>query len=399
MFLELNAQIFKEEYGLKNIISQLIILSISVDKGRSSPRDLILVVDLSSSMNQHIKQLKHGIMVLHDNLNIGIGFRLIIFSNTAQEIWPSTSKLSLRECINQEIYARNKTNLSDGIKLALEKIDSERPTWIVIMTDGIANMGEYQKPAEFKELLKMFPINATLITLGFGVKYCIKTLKILGSYNHLSDSDSMIKGFGGIVNEINNTWAFNAKIIRPNQNHKSRIVIGTLDIGSLYFGRNFTFGYLPFGDQDLTLFSGEIKLNYHDLSLQKNITLTIPVTESKSISESIKKLYYQASKGRLLEILTVPNIRETQINFIKERIKLWDPILAKKEIEEIEYYLNNINNLDLYYMNGYIEDITRQHSYQSDIFQTQTQKETIERVLDSYRSQTEIVGIKSLNCS
>ena len=148
------------------------------------------------------------------------------------------------------------TNMGAGIELAYKLKDPSRATWIIVMTDGVSNIGAYQTPDSFKELSRRRPLNSRIITLGYGTEFNAEILKNLGEYTQFDNQEQIATVFGSLAFEVMNTWGFNARISilnKPDEYQMLKIVIGQEDIGSLYPDKIFRYGCV-FGPTDLKTF-------------------------------------------------------------------------------------------------------------------------------------------------
>jgi Mg-chelatase subunit ChlD len=122
------------------------------------PRDIILVLDFSGSMNEHKKvdQLKESVQlffdVLDDNTNQDrVGYAR--YATNAELVMPLSYDYA---AVNQEIQktkANGWTNIGDGMALARDEFEKNaRPNatkMMVLMTDGMANKPENRDPHQY----------------------------------------------------------------------------------------------------------------------------------------------------------------------------------------------------------------------------------------------------------
>ncbi|MBT8055194.1 MAG: VWA domain-containing protein [Xanthomonadales bacterium] len=121
-------------------------------------RDWVFVLDLSGSMEGKYRSLVEGVNKGLSSLNPEDRFRIILFNNRAREITsgfapatPENVKRFIRELENTD--PDNGTNLYAGLSLGMNSLDADRSSALVLVTDGVANVGFTEKK-DFLELLK-----------------------------------------------------------------------------------------------------------------------------------------------------------------------------------------------------------------------------------------------------
>ena len=99
-------------------------------------------------------------------------FRIILFSNSIEELtkdWTSADQISINEISNA--LARSQpdggTDLYRGIKTAIDKLDSDRTSSIVLITDGVANVGKTEKK-HFLDLMQNHDVRLFTAIMGNG---------------------------------------------------------------------------------------------------------------------------------------------------------------------------------------------------------------------------------------
>ena len=120
-------------------------------------RDWVFVLDLSGSMNGKYQSLVEGVNKGLASLNPNDRFRIILFNNQAREI-TTGFEYAIPENVQQ--YTRvlegnhpdNGTNLYAGLDLGMKLLDADRSNALILVTDGVANVG-YTERKDFLELL------------------------------------------------------------------------------------------------------------------------------------------------------------------------------------------------------------------------------------------------------
>ena len=120
-------------------------------------RDWLFVLDLSGSMEGKYQSLVEGVNRGLASLNPEDRFRIVLFNRRAWELTrgfepavPETVQFYARQLENQQ--PGDGTNLYAGLELAMESLDADRSSALLLVTDGVANVGLTDK-REFLELL------------------------------------------------------------------------------------------------------------------------------------------------------------------------------------------------------------------------------------------------------
>jgi len=121
--------------------------------------DWIFVLDISGSMQGKYATLANGVQQSLKKMRADDRFRIITFNNAANEI---TSGYANATPENVQYYAQkvvevspaSGTNLFAGLNLGMDAIDADRATGIILVTDGVANVGETQQK-QFIKLIKL----------------------------------------------------------------------------------------------------------------------------------------------------------------------------------------------------------------------------------------------------
>jgi len=122
----------------------------------SEGKDWIFVLDISGSMKGKYQTLAEGVKRALSKMSANDRVRVVLFNNRALEL---TSGYTLASNSNisrliQQVEAVNPgggTNVYDGLNMAIEQLDSDRTSAIVLVTDGVANVGV----TEQKQFIKL----------------------------------------------------------------------------------------------------------------------------------------------------------------------------------------------------------------------------------------------------
>ncbi len=136
----------------------------------TSGSDWIFVLDISGSMNGKLATLADGVSKALGKMRPDDRFRIILFDDRAEEMtsgFVTATPESVQRYIGKlaQLQTRGGTNLFGGLSLALNPLDADRPTGIVLVTDGVANVGKtHQK--DFLELLEKHDVRLFTFVMG-----------------------------------------------------------------------------------------------------------------------------------------------------------------------------------------------------------------------------------------
>jgi len=133
-------------------------------------RDWVFVLDFSGSMEGKFQSLIEGVNKGLTQLNPNDRFRIILFNNQPREI---TSRFEYATPENVQHYIRvlesnhpnNGTNLFAGLNLGMQSLDADRSNALILVTDGVANVG-YTEKKDFLELLEKKDVRLFTFVMG-----------------------------------------------------------------------------------------------------------------------------------------------------------------------------------------------------------------------------------------
>lgn len=133
-------------------------------------RDWVFVLDYSGSMSGKYQSMVEGVNKGLARLNPEDRFRIIIFNNDASEVTngfvsATASNVKKWSEILFEEKPNGSTNLYDGINKAIEALDSDRSSALVLVTDGVANVGTTEKK-HFLTLLEKNDVRLFTFVMG-----------------------------------------------------------------------------------------------------------------------------------------------------------------------------------------------------------------------------------------
>ena len=133
-------------------------------------RDWVFVLDRSGSMNAKIATLAEGVAKALGKLRAEDRFRIVFFNNTSMELtrgFMTATPENVQKAINdvRSVQAEGGTNLYAGLKLGLDSLDSDRTGAIVLVTDGVANVG-VTETRDFLELTRKKDVRLFTAIMG-----------------------------------------------------------------------------------------------------------------------------------------------------------------------------------------------------------------------------------------
>ena len=133
--------------------------------------DYTFVLDVSGSMSGgKIATLVDGVSRVIGKMNPNDRFRIITFNNSASDFtngYITATPSNVEDVLKRvkSIAAGGGTNLFAGIKMAYNSLDDDRTTGVILVTDGVANVGQTQQK-HFLDLLRQYYIRLFTFVIG-----------------------------------------------------------------------------------------------------------------------------------------------------------------------------------------------------------------------------------------
>jgi Ca-activated chloride channel homolog len=149
--------------------------SIEIDKTNIENKDITFILDVSGSMSgEKLEQAKKALLYCVNNLNAGDYFNVIRFSTEAYSLFNSLEKAD-KQNINHakkfidDLKAVGGTNIEEAFSLAFKNYNkSNRPHFVVFLTDGKPTIGEMNDDKLVKKILGTNKTNSRIFTFGIG---------------------------------------------------------------------------------------------------------------------------------------------------------------------------------------------------------------------------------------
>ncbi|MFK7852524.1 MAG: VIT and VWA domain-containing protein [Granulosicoccus sp.] len=133
-------------------------------------RDWLFVLDTSGSMQGKFAALIDGVRRALSSLNPADRFKVILFSDKAKSLshhFLPADQQSVQDTLAKldRLQAGGGTNLFDGLQKAVKSLDNDRTTAIVLVTDGVANVGATQMN-QFLKLMDKVDVRLFTAVMG-----------------------------------------------------------------------------------------------------------------------------------------------------------------------------------------------------------------------------------------
>lgn len=387
-------------------------------------KQIIFVVDESGSMAPSLDALKTSLLAMcdamldnfpevttkpqdKDEVMNSLNMALIGFSNYAHILWMSDEcrSASDRKAEHttfgkavQALKAAGSTNLGHALKCAF---DLKRPgsvTWIVVLTDGIPNVGEYQTPDSFKHFMSTIPEHTKVISLGYGTQWNPDILNILGSMTYVENEERIAGIFGSIAGEIVTCYGFGANIVIPaHPTLTQHDLFGSTNIGCVYNDRKFMLGRLIANSAAQAFVGAPIYIEYYDIVSKQIVTLRHTVTSGGTdIPDDVREAYFAASKARMITAFfgAHPDFVESNRKVIATKIADWDHPAAAEHKADLERLIQTRQgqNMNQHQRLSYVaaaRATATQSDYVSAKYATPTQRQTSQNAQTSYIRMTQ----------
>lgn len=283
----------------------LLLVAPSVEVDEVVAKDVILVVDTSGSMEgEKMAQAKQAARYVIEHLNATDRFNIVAFSTGvrafAPELVAANDAGEFNSFINS-LEAIGGTNISQSLLEAADMADTNRPTTILFLTDGLATEGITDTPLLLDTVKQATPDNVRIF--AFGVGDDVDTLLLDSLATNQRGTSTYVRPFEAIDEEVS---AFYAKVSTPVLAN-IKLDFGGITVEQLYpselpdlFAGTqlvLTGRYRDGGPATITL-SGEVNgrtqtFTYADRTFRTS-------TQSNSDSDFIPRLWATRAIGHLL---------------------------------------------------------------------------------------------------
>jgi Ca-activated chloride channel family protein len=166
---------YKESAGDDGFFMLLVSPTVEVDPDDIVEKDVILVLDTSGSMHgERLDQAKEALSYVLDNLNRGDRFNVITFSTGTRvfdtELLSVSGSRNIDDALDfvDDLEALGGTDVNRALEEAMILADSQRPTTVILLSDGLATEGEIETEQILRNVEREAPDNVQLFTWGVG---------------------------------------------------------------------------------------------------------------------------------------------------------------------------------------------------------------------------------------
>ncbi len=169
--------------------------------------DYLFILDKSGSMSSKIHTLNQAVIKSLGKMKDHDRFRIFTFNNHCQELtsnWVSATEANVKKWSQKvdKLTANGGTNMYEGLYKPLKKLDNDRVTSVILVTDAVTNTGTVA-PKEFVELMKKQDIRL----FGF----------LLGNSGNWPLMQAICDASGGFYDTISNTDDIVGKVLQAKE--------------------------------------------------------------------------------------------------------------------------------------------------------------------------------------
>jgi len=208
----------------------------------SQGTDWTFVLDISGSMSGgKIATLCKGVSKVIGQMHDEDRFRIVTFNQTANDFtggYTAATPANVQSMLERikSIQAKGSTNLFAGLKMAYQGLDADRSSGVIVVTDGVANVGNTQH-ARFLALLKTSDIRLFTFVIGNSANQPLmdRLARDSGGFAmNLSDSDDII---GRIMQAKAKILYENMRDVKLTFSGEKVTHVTPASIGNLYQGQ------------------------------------------------------------------------------------------------------------------------------------------------------------------
>jgi len=267
--------------------------------------DWVFVLDISGSMQGKYASLADAVQKALGKMRNNDRFRIILFNNNARELtsgYVNATPENIKHYSDAvaQVTPGNGTNLYTGLASALKSIDADRSSAIILVTDGVANVGEVHQ-RKFIELLKKKDIRLFTFIMGNSANR-----PLLEAMTNVSNGFAMsISNSDDIVGKVlqasskmthENLHGVKLAIKAHNKSNLKTADLTPANIGSLYRGQQLIiFGHY-FGDG-----VADIKLTGKISGVERTYQTQISFPSMDVRNPEIERLWAYASIEGMME--------------------------------------------------------------------------------------------------
>ncbi len=233
-----NLLTYRESADQDGYFALMITPPAEADTGRVIPKDVIIVLDQSGSMEgAKWDQARDAVKFVLEHLNPRDRFNVIAFSTGtriyARELQPPSEAPAAKQWISG-LEAIGSTDIDLALREAMAMADPERPTVVLFLTDGLPTEGVTDTATILANVKAAAPANVRIFT--FGVGYDVDTLLLDQLYQTFRGAGVYVRPEERVDDEVS---ALYAKISAPVLTNL------TLDFGAILVDELYPAAPLP----------------------------------------------------------------------------------------------------------------------------------------------------------
>ncbi len=151
-------------------------------------KDVLLVLDRSGSMDgEKFTQALQALEYILDHLNPEDRFNILAFSTDILQYRPtlrSAAEAAEAKRWLKDLIPEGSTDIYSALLQAIQMIDSDRPTYLIFLTDGLPTIGIQDSAAILDSVRQKAPPNLRLFPFGVGYDVDTFLLDSLAQENH-----------------------------------------------------------------------------------------------------------------------------------------------------------------------------------------------------------------------
>ncbi|PLX99523.1 MAG: VWA domain-containing protein [Desulfuromonas sp.] len=313
----------------------------------SEGSDWTFVLDISGSMNGHkIATLADGVARVLGQFHSNDRFRIITFNDRAYDFtngYVQATPEQVRQWIAnvKAIQSSGGTNLYAGLERAYHQLDDDRTTGVILVTDGVANVGNTEH-RHFLKLLKSYDLRLFTFVIGNSANQPLleRLAKDSGGFAmNISDADDIS---GRLIQA-------KAKVAHQNLHDVKISIAGERvsdltpqTIGNLYLGQQTVqFGRYNSGGEVMITMTG--KISGQEQRWQTTATLPDVDTENPElerlwalakIDQAMEQIREQGESEQLIRQVTDLGVDYSLVTDYTSMLVVTDDVLENEGIQK-----------------------------------------------------------------
>ncbi len=252
--------------------------------------DWMFILDVSGSMSSKIHTLADAVQRALGKMDVNDRFRIVLFNDAAHELtngYVVATAQNVQQYIQKlsQVKTGGGTNLYAGLQSVMKAVDADRTSAIVLVTDGVANVGETAQ-RKFIELIKKKDLRMFTFIMGNSANRPLLNALTKASNGfaiNVSNSDDIVGKILEATSKVSHQSLHGVKLsIRGVKTAD----LTPKSIGSLYRGQQLVmFGhYWGDGQADIRL-GGQIS------GQKKDYSTRIEFPASTSLNPELERLW------------------------------------------------------------------------------------------------------------